>query len=310
MVLRLLTKDENLLEAELTKINLTEKFQVGYTWESMDCELVTPIHGGGVTARESDDKLPIRVAAIRGQLRFGWRMLAKYEWKLTDNELRKQEFALWGGMEDGDENGKASLVFLRVQLKNKFKAAPLSDYVKNINDTLGYALFTARGTRNGLPEMKLGKEGLQWQLQWQFSKSITDQQREQFFETLRWWVTLGGIGGRIRRGCGVFLANHDEIKLVSEQEMKEMGCSILFLGGMKNSVTDAWKDAVDSWKETRRKYKAEFKYLLGKDNVHSRHVATVLSRPVFDKEKQKWCGMVIMLPNSGEKIKEILGVPQ
>lgn len=45
-------------------------------WQGIRCELVTPLHGGGVVARESDEKLPVRVTAIRGQLRFWWRFLA------------------------------------------------------------------------------------------------------------------------------------------------------------------------------------------------------------------------------------------
>ena len=46
-------------------------------WHTLECELVTPMYGGGVDAATVDLKMPIRVSAIKGQLRFWWRLLAK-----------------------------------------------------------------------------------------------------------------------------------------------------------------------------------------------------------------------------------------
>lgn len=271
-------------------------------WQTISCELVTPIHGGGVEARHSDADLSIRVAAIRGQLRFWWRLLAQHKWKLKD--IRKAEFALWGGMNDGDEGGgHASLVFLRVAVEKKLQEASLSDYAKNINDTLGYALFTARRTTTGLPEMKLGKEGLRWNLQYCFDQKISDEQKNQVLETLRWWVTFGGIGGRTRRGCGAFTA--EGLPLISEQEMRDLGCQILYSGSLKSNAKAAWIDAIAVWKEKRREHKEAFRKLLGKNDEHSRHLATVFSRPVYDGSQ--WRAMVLMLPNSSQEVKNILG---
>lgn len=267
-------------------------------WQEIYCELVTPLHGGGVVARESDEKLPIRVTEIRGQLRFWWRLLAHQKWNLSGKRLREAEFRLWGGI---GEEAAASLVFLRVQVQNKLQEASLSDYVRGLNDPLGYALFTARKTNTGLPEMKLGKEGLQWVVQWRLSERANETDKQQILETLRWWVTLGGLGGRTRRGCGAFKA--EGIKLVLTDEMRELGCKILFLGSDKK-VKDAWIDAITEWKETRRKYKAEFRRLLGRNDEHSRHLATIFSRPVH--ESGQWRGMVIMLPNSSPEVKQIL----
>ena len=278
---------------------LTEKLpESKEEWQEIHCELVTPLHGGGVVARESDDKLPVRVTAIRGQLRFWWRLLAQQKWNLSGKRLREAEFRLWGGI---GEEAAASLVFLRVQIHNKLQEALLSDYAKGLNDPLGYALFTARKTKTGLPEMKLGKEGLKWIVQWRLSEKANETDKQQVLETLRWWVTLGGLGGRTRRGCGAFKA--EGIKLVSTDEMRELGCTILFSG---NLTTDrrAWIDAITEWKEMRRKYKTEFRRLLGRNDEHSRHLATIFSRPVY--ESGQWRGMVIMLPNSSPEVKQIL----
>lgn len=267
-------------------------------WQEIYCELVTPLHGGGVVARESDDKLPVRVTAIRGQLRFWWRLLAQQKWNLSGKRLREAEFRLWGGI---GEEAAASLVFLRAQVQNKLQEASLSDYAKGLNDPLGYALFTARKTKTGLPEMKLGKEGLRWIVQWRLSDKANETDKQQVLETLRWWATLGGLGGRTRRGCGSFKA--EGIKPVSTDEMLKLGCTILFSG---NLTTDrkAWIDAITEWKEMRRKYKTEFRRLLGRNDEHSRHLATIFSCPVY--ESGQWRGMVIMLPNSSPEVKQIL----
>ena len=99
-------------------------------WQEIHCELVTPLHGGGVVARESDEKLPVRVTAIRGQLRFWWRLLAHQKWDLSGKSLREAEFRLWGGI---GEEAAASLVFLRVQVQNKLQKALPS----NCDDPLG-----------------------------------------------------------------------------------------------------------------------------------------------------------------------------
>ena len=268
------------------------------SWQKICCELVTPLHGGGVVARESDEKLPVRVTAIRGQLRFWWRFLAHQKWNLSGKRLREAEFRLWGGI---GEEAAASLVFLRVQVQNKLQEASLSDYAKGLNDPLGYVLFTARKTKTGLPEMKLGKEGLRWMVQWCLSEKANETDKQQVLETLRWWVTLGGLGGRTRRGCGVFMA--EGVEPVSTDEMCELGCKILFSGSDKK-VKDAWIDAITEWKETRRKYKTEFRRLLGRNDEHSRHLATIFSRPVY--ESGQWHGMMIMLPNSSPEVKQIL----
>lgn len=282
------------IDENITVPNLADFQAAAPKWESISCELLTPLHGGGVVARESDKNLPVRVTEIRGGLRFWWRILAQYKFRLPENQIRETEFALWGGI---GEKAQASLVFLRVQVHNKLQIVPTKNYPKQ-----SYALFTADLD----PKMDLGKEGLKWTLQYAFDKKITPNQKEQVLETLRWWATLGGIGGRTRRGCGVFAAQG--LNLVSEQEMRDLGCAILFSGSLKSQdkIQLAWSDAIVKWKEIRKSHKSQFKKLLGDDNEYSRHLATVSSRPVC--VNGQWRGMVIVLPNSSADVKKILGV--
>ncbi|SUA36838.1 CRISPR type III-B/RAMP module RAMP protein Cmr1 [Neisseria mucosa] len=217
-------------------------------WQEIYCELVTPLHGGGVVARESDEKLPVRVTAIRGQLRFWWRLLAQQKWNLSGKSLREAEFRLWGGI---GEEAAASLVFLRVQIQNKLQEASLSDYA----GPLGYALFTARAIQTGLPEMKLGKEGLQWIVQWRLSEKANETDKQQVLETVRWWVNFGGVGARTRRGCGAFVVKDSSNPVfkqpLSVDEVMQAGCKLV-LRPSTNHALAAWKEAVQRLRDFRQ----------------------------------------------------------
>ncbi|MFZ4701399.1 MAG: type III-B CRISPR module RAMP protein Cmr1, partial [Candidatus Methylumidiphilus sp.] len=46
--------------------------------ESFQVTTLTPIYGGGTEAGVPDQILPVRVASIRGQLRFWWRLLKSH----------------------------------------------------------------------------------------------------------------------------------------------------------------------------------------------------------------------------------------
>ena len=60
------------------------------------CTLMTPMYGGGVTPGKVDCELPIRASALRGQLRFWWRLLNGAGRKPA--EVFSDESALWGGI--------------------------------------------------------------------------------------------------------------------------------------------------------------------------------------------------------------------
>ena len=140
--------------------SLDNKANQNKQWQSIALRLVTPMHGGGSSARKSDKEYSVRVTSIRGQLRRWWRLLAQYKWKLS--ETRAEEFALWGGMGSNDDS-YASAVFIKITSIKGFDDDALSKY-SNLSG-LKYILFTARKTED-FPEMKLCKPGLSWCLQW------------------------------------------------------------------------------------------------------------------------------------------------
>ena len=108
---------------------LQEKSITSLRWHSIQCQLLTPLYGGGVESATVDQRMPIRVSAIRGQLRIWWRLLAKHKWKLGDDDaIRKAEFALWGGM---GKEAHASEVFLKVSDVQLSEVVSYQDYVPN-----------------------------------------------------------------------------------------------------------------------------------------------------------------------------------
>ncbi len=236
-------------------------------WNSMRCRLVTPMYGGGVQAAIPDIKMPIRVAAIRGQLRFWWRLLAKQKWNLQGEALHQAESALWGGMGANDTDGQASKVFLRVK-EIKFKGKPVetqqrevltalfTEYAPDMNSPLNYALFSARPAQGQAPSIRLFKPDLKWELHWRLAVSASEDDKQQVLETLRWWVMFGGVGARTRRGCGAFIVEtcsiQEIMQPISVEEAQEAGCRLV-MRQEKGKAEQAWKEAVMRLRDFRQK---------------------------------------------------------
>lgn len=248
-------------------------------------ELVTPMYGGGVKAHTVDEAMPIRASAIRGQLRFWWRLLAKNKWKLGSvNDIRKAEFALWGGMDDKDP--KASKVLIKIKTPPKLSVQPWAAYTPNHAGKLAlsiekwadvpYALFPAQGTTE-FGKVKdqpheLAQAGLQWAMQVRFTKdkpldpkkpnfdpNISEIEESQVWEAIRWWSFFGGVGARTRRGLGAVQllqvsSNAPEILLqpITPDEATTAGCQLL-IKGASASAYSAWQTAVNKLRDFRQK---------------------------------------------------------
>lgn len=230
-------------------------------WNSMRCRLVTPMYGGGVQAAIPDIKMPIRAAAIRGQLRFWWRLLAKQKWGLQGEALRQAEWALWGGMGANDTDGQASKVFLRVK-EIKFKGKPVEILLRDALTDLfteyapHYALFPARPAQGQAPSIRLFKPDLKWELHWRLAASASENDKQQVLETLRWWVMFGGVGARTRRGCGAFIVEtcsiQEIMQPISVEEAQAAGCRLV-MRQETGSAKKAWEEAVERLWDFRQK---------------------------------------------------------
>lgn len=223
-------------------------------WHTLKCELITPMYGGGVISTKVDEKMPIRASAIRGQLRFWWRLLAKHKWQLAN--IPKAETELWGGMNQGDSDGKASKVLLKVGNISQPKIEPWAEYEPNRNNKLNlnakswsnvsYALFPAQGKlqagRTEIEEVphSLLRKGFKWDLLIKFSDNISAEEKEQVWQAIRWWANFGGVGARTRRGLGAIEIKEQNYfdKVVSVDEINSLGFGI----ELKSA-----KDAYNAW---------------------------------------------------------------
>ena len=207
------------------------------------CRLITPMFGGGVTPGTVDCDMPIRASALRGQLRFWWRLLNGAGRKPAD--LFIAESALWGGI--SSKGPQASQVTLQV------KAEPAGNHQLTAKSQQGdfpaYALILERDE-----DPVLLNAGYGFDLVLRFKRRVTDQQREQVIEALRWWASFAGVGARTRRGLGaVRVASTDvDLKPVSIEEVESRGGRMI-LGGSGRNAVQAWKKAVEVLRDFRQK---------------------------------------------------------
>lgn len=227
-------------------------------WHTLQCELVTPMYGGGVEAATIDLKMPIRVSAIKGQLRFWWRLLAKNKkddtWNFNGNlrTIRDAEFTLWGGQGD-DDSGRASQVFLKVS-QPKLTHHDLVEYTEYLdvnpnNKKLSYVLFPASNAEDKLtnPQKLLSPEKVKFQMSFAFSSSLKQDQisMAQVVETLQWWANFGGIGARTRKGLGaIHISESLDYPIIgqplTESEVQAANCSISFKGKSVNALSQLY----------------------------------------------------------------------
>ena len=225
-------------------------------WHDIRCRLITPLYGGGVQAATVDETMPIRISALRGQLRFWWRLLAAHKWHLPD--LRRAEFQLWGGMGSDDTEASASLVFLRVRNVRDIHKVPYTDYADNRNAPLAYVFFPADNDKNTDVSHDVLREGLHFTLQLRFATIASETQRQQVIETLRWWANFGGLGARNRRGTGAVQIEQADslpslLNPVTKQEAEEARCCLTLRQNSSNNPVAAWKQAITRLRDFRQK---------------------------------------------------------
>ena len=200
---------------------------------TVQCRLVTPMYGGGVTAGEVDKAMPIRASGIRGQLRFWWRLLYG---KGSSQDIFRAESQLWGGIANSGPTTS------KVSLRAACEAAP--SFVENVPP---YVLILEASD-----DPKLLAPGYSFKLLLNFTQA-TDEQRSQVTQCLRWWASFGGVGARTRRGLGAIKARSDDVDLkpVSSAEVKGLGGRMM-IGPRKRDAKQAWKDAVGALESFRQ----------------------------------------------------------
>ncbi|WP_187985834.1 type III-B CRISPR module RAMP protein Cmr1 [Vibrio metschnikovii] len=231
------TIDLQKLKEELDDLNN----KINDKWESYSCTLVTPMYGGGVKEGKVDTAMPIRASAIRGQLRFWWRIACGPK---DPKELFEKETEIWGGI--GGDGATASQVEIRVQSKPALD----KDFVKSNKYYEGIKYVFGSASINGAVDWL--KDGYKFTL---FVR-CDDVVKNDVEEALRWWSSFGGIGSRTRRGFGaVSIENvelidndHDVFKRTDAESPR-----LVFFHNTYSSASEAWRYAADKLFEFRQK---------------------------------------------------------
>ena len=199
---------------------------------SYQCELLTPMYGGGVEPGQVDKEMPIRATAIRGQLRFWWRLLFGNSQDSKDSFLRERE--IWGGL--GDEQSgdlRASAVLLSISQNSMTAKTEVSQK--------SYAYGPACNN----PDVKWLSPGYKWALTIHCPEELV----KVIELTVRWWATFGGVGSRSRRGFGAVLV--DGIETITPKDPL-YGCEMKINAAQHATPIDAWRDAYGKLYEFRQ----------------------------------------------------------
>ncbi len=200
-------------------------------------QTLTPLYGGGVKAGEVDEAMPIRASAIRGHLRYWWRLL--YGKGKSSEQLFAEEVAIWGGIRASMP--VASRVIVQITRLKKSQSQKKS----RLTEFPSYALITEPGSDPTLMESGCG-----FDLVLVLSPELSSEQQQQVLESLRWWASFGGVGARTRRGLGAIQI--DKLTPVTEEEVSALGGWLLLKrpnsvrkGDLPHVVAKrCWKEAV------------------------------------------------------------------
>ena len=189
--------------------------------DTFTLETITPMTGGGYEAGHTDSERPVRVPAIRGHLRYWFRMLGL-----------EGEAEIFGST---DKAGKISVEVpafsLPAESPPHYKPSSLE----------GYALFPVLKTM----DEAVFSRGLKFSLSLIYPEEYKDKVRL----AVSAWVYFGGIGARTRRGCGSLMCTAGKLLPLAEV-MKH--CSGLSLWTKAENANSAWTGALKSYRTYRK----------------------------------------------------------
>lgn len=229
---------------------------------------LTYVFGGGVKVRghekHGDAVTPVRVASIRGQLRFWWRACNPSRCE-TVEELRQREGEIWG------TTSQASKVEITViSQPPRPHEVPVYEYNAKGNlipcqgmREIAYGAFPLQPSRD---DQK--KKGAQPWVLFDYGRAVfslrftyPDSLRDDVTAALWAWETFGGLGGRTRRGFGA-VARVDGPEKLDPSRYRENpripGVPSLhharFVTSRRtsNSALDAWKDGLGLLQKIRQ----------------------------------------------------------
>lgn len=231
---------------------------VNDNWHQFEVTTITPVYGGGVTAGVPDTELPVRASAIRGQLRFWWRLLNR---SLHGRTLFAAERQMWGAMGQPTCD-YASKIRLRVRNINNARLEPCAHFNQGpdgryrstpnfLHNIPPYALFPGQGqlARDRRSIEKDPADVLLPGLCFVLNVECQPDLWPEVEQALRWWASFGGLGARIRRGLGSVRVA--DLAPVTPAEAEQAGCRLVQKPAQHNPNA-AWKTSVEALQKFRQ----------------------------------------------------------
>lgn len=182
--------------------------------EDRSYRFLTYVFGGGVKVsdheKHRDAVTPVRVASVRGQLRFWWRACNPGQCQ-TVEELRQREGEIWGATSQASKveiavlsqpSPPRNVEVFAYEVKNGKKILVVQKGMREI----AYGAFPLQ------PSREAQKAGAQPWVLYDYGSSVfslrftyPEELRADVEAALWAWETFGGLGGRTRRGFGAIL---------------------------------------------------------------------------------------------------------
>ena len=250
--------------------------------------LVTPLFGGGPRAGQYDAVTPFAPKAIRGQLRYWWRLVAG--WALPSDPERSavelmslRETEIFGSAE---LPSSFDLMVSDVRLAGERRLNERGGYDFEKFGPEAYALFSAKQNNVGA----IVREGATFTLEvrWPSAQAFARRQgverkRRDELEKARsrskvppldcldqkavedhlraalWaWLNLGGLGARTRRGLGSVTTENPESSLLRDGKPRHVLPAEFILGDPRTgarAAMEAWAAAVGVYRDFRQGFR-------------------------------------------------------
>lgn len=230
----------------LLSIVSNNNFLEGREIHTYICTLETPMLGGGVIPGEFDKHMPVRATAIRGQLRFWWRLIMRKQYQ-NSHELFKAERKIWGGLGDTSTLASSKVNVRLYQFTNIGQPIEASTGQPGIKYALGPLAIN---------KPKWLPAGMTWHMDVELCKltEFTAEEKQSVLNAVHLWATMGGVGARTRRGFGAVRVcrKNDDHAISIESIPEEI---------RKNSVTIALGTA--GYSQAEKAWEASMKVLQG-----------------------------------------------
>lgn len=225
----------------------------GVTSRSYEIKLVTPMVGGGAIAGAVDTDFPIRPTAIRGHLRYWWRLvhgqsLGECMWQREEEIFGSTKFpssieisvskcsniSMCNASEyKKPQEGAAYALFAAIQSNHKV-VRPIVEFTLTVKWPSVDVLRQRRKAQNRLQQQNLPSH-------------IVDFKSE-VENAFTAWLTLGGLGARTRRGCGAVYCE----KIQTGFPPKLAANARFFIGEPQRDAESAWNKCVFDYREFRQ----------------------------------------------------------